>query len=507
MDMLRKADAHNSYLQQLRGIAALMVLLFHAGLAMNSIRGSSTFAHIFDARFGVYGVCFFFALSGYLMAGAIHRQDSGHFLAARALRIYPMFFLTVGLTAALYTLFSMPFSVRPAGYLLMPYTPRSMESLGVEWTLVFEMTFYVTLFAIAAVGMRPFIPALAALWAAAIVAAGIAWWPLQEWATGWPVYEMFLVLPSLSFAGGLLIARVKPAPPIGVAVAACIAAIAVYGYLDPLTNTSRYMASACAVILVASLGARDRVASAGRAGRYLNVAAEKLGDWSYALYLCHVPLCILIYTLLPAYVPAPFAFFLVLTVSISVAALLGTVDVNLYQKVKNALRTAPPASIAALSGLYFVTFLGVSTVTAYNHKLDEIAIAEAGKLASTLLPIKQDDATLTGSLDLLRFTKEQALIAAGWAFDRAFPQKPVFVAVAVKGSVAIVAQTAIERPDVAKAHNLDRAAAPSGFSVTTGLCAPEVVVFAFTMDRRARILPHAKSIECSDVVVAGKIAQ
>jgi exopolysaccharide production protein ExoZ len=502
MGMSGGAIPQNGYLQQLRGVAALMVLLFHAALAMEKIRGSSALTQIFDFRFGLYGVCFFFALSGYLMAGAIRRQGSSHFLAARALRIYPMFFLTAGLTVLLYAIFFGSVSVHPVGWLLMPYTPRGMEALGVEWTLVFEMTFYVVLFVIAAAGLRSFIPALAALWTGAIVAAGIAWWPLQEWAIAWPVYEMLLVLPSLGFAGGLLIEHLKPPPPVGVAVAACTAAMAAHGYLDRMTNTSRYLAGACAVILVASLGARDRVVPSGGIGRNLNMAAEKLGDWSYALYLCHLPICILLYTQLPAHVPASLAFSMVLIVSITVAALLGTLDVRLYQKVKSALRATPSAPVKVMSGLYLTAFICFSTVTAYDYRMNEIDIANAAKLAPTLLPVMRDDATLVGHLESLQLTEEKALTAKGWAFDRTAPQRPLFIAVALDRSIAIVRRPTSERPDVSKDYKLDRTAAPSGFSVTTALCAADVVVFAFAMDGRAATLPHPYTVECSNATHA-----
>jgi exopolysaccharide production protein ExoZ len=498
MGILRGAIPQNGYLQQLRGVAALMVLLFHAALAMEKIRGSGAFTHIFDSRFGIYGVCVFFALSGYLMAGAIRRQDSSHFLAARALRIYPMFFLAAGLTDILYTIVFAPVSVHPAGLLLMPYIPKGFAPLGVEWTLVFEMTFYVILFAVAAAGLRSYVPTFAALWTTAIVVIGIAWWRHQEWAAARPIYEMPLLLPSLAFAGGLLIAHIKRAPSIGVAFSTCIAAFAVDGLLDRMT--SRYLASACAVILVASLGARD--VPSGRIGNYLNVAGGKLGDWSYALYLCHLPVCVLIYTQLPAHVPAPLAFLLVLIVSITVAAFLGTIDVKLYQTAKNALRAAPPAPVKVLSGLYFTAFICFSAVTAYNYRLNEIAVANAPKLAPTLLPITRDDATLIAHLELLQFTKDKGLTAAGWVFDQADPYRPVFIAIALNGNIAVVGQTTSERPDVSKDYKLDQAAAPSGFSVTTALCAADVVVFAFTMDGRAAALPQPDNVECPDATRA-----
>jgi exopolysaccharide production protein ExoZ len=497
--MWRGTTAQNGYLQQLRGVAAVMVLLYHASLALEIIRGSSAFAHIFDVRFGLYGVCFFFSLSGYLMARSVCREDSFRFLAARVLRIYPMFFLAVGLMAILYTIFSVPFSLHPGGLLLMPYTPRRIEPLGVEWTLIFEMTFYVVLFAIAAVGLHSFIPLFAAIWAIAIAFVGVVWWPNQEWATAWPVYEMLVLLPSLSFAGGLLISHVGAAPPVGVAVLACVVAMAIDGYFEP-ASTSRYLASACAVVLVASLAARDNVVPRWSITRYLNVVGEKLGDWSYALYLCHVPLCILIYTRLPSFVPTPLAFGIALTVAIAVAALLGSIDVKIYKETKTALRATSAVPVRILSGLYFIVFICFSTITAYEFRSHEIAVADAAKFAATLLPIAHRDAELVGHLELLRFNKYGALDAAGWAFNPADPHREVFVAIAVGLSIVAVGQTSVPRPDVSEAYKLDHQAAPSGFELSAAACAADVVVFAFTMDGHTRVLPSSEGIKCPEIM-------
>jgi exopolysaccharide production protein ExoZ len=422
--MLRRTAEQNSSLQQLRGVAAIMVLLVHASFFLERMRGSSAFFQVFDVRFGVYGVCFFFALSGYLMAGAIRRQDSSHFLVARMVRIYPMFFLATGCMAVIYSTFSMAFSLHPMGLLLMPYTPNAIAPLGgVEWTLAYEMTFYVVLFAIAAAGLTSFVPVLAALWTIAIAVVGIAWWPNQEWAIARPIYEMLLLLPSLGFAGGLLIPQTKAAAPVGLAVLACVIAMAIYGYID--RTISIYLAGACAVILVASLAARNEITALGSVGRCLNIVGEKLGDWSYALYLCHMPICILVYAQLPAFVPAHLAFAMALAVAIAAAALLGTIDVELCKRAKNILRAVPPIPVRALSGLYFIVFISFSAITADRLRSDEIAIANATKLATTLLPITEGDATLMGHLDLLRFEKNRGLTAAGWAFNRADPHRPV----------------------------------------------------------------------------------
>jgi hypothetical protein len=57
---------------------------------------------------------------------------------------------------------------------------------------------------------------------------------------------------------------------------------------------------------------------------------------------------------------------------------------------------------------------------------------------------------------------------------------------------------------VSKDYELDREAALSGFILTAGGCAADVIVFAFTTDGHTRLLPHSDSLECPDVVLAKK---
>ena len=86
------------YIQAGRGIAAMMVVLFHIGasFAAQKYFHEPLFAQIF--RFGSSGVEFFFVLSGFIIYFA-HRKDFsqpqrlGRFLLRRALRLYPTYWL------------------------------------------------------------------------------------------------------------------------------------------------------------------------------------------------------------------------------------------------------------------------------------------------------------------------------------------------------------------------------------------------------------------------------
>lgn len=79
-----------------RGIAAMMVVLFHLGGAMSAEKyfGDLTYIRLF--RFGSAGVEFFFVLSGFIIMYA-HQKDIGrpdalaYYARRRAVRIYPSY--------------------------------------------------------------------------------------------------------------------------------------------------------------------------------------------------------------------------------------------------------------------------------------------------------------------------------------------------------------------------------------------------------------------------------
>jgi exopolysaccharide production protein ExoZ len=130
-----------------RGLAALAVVAHHASVASDAFT-SSNHASMFG--FGLYGVDFFFVLSGFIIYH-IHQNDPREYGAARSFlskrirRIYtPYLPLTFVLIAA-YLLFpSLSQGDQSWGWFtsltLMP--SDAPPALSVAWTLTFEMVFY-----------------------------------------------------------------------------------------------------------------------------------------------------------------------------------------------------------------------------------------------------------------------------------------------------------------------------------------------------------------------------
>src|SRR5467141_1869198 len=128
-------------LQALRALAAILVVIEHAVHVANdrSLFGFSIIVpHFF---YGRTGVVLFFAISGFVIA-LQRTKPVKQFVAHRLLRIYPSYWLAMGLAAILLAVCGQAVSVGPASVLLYP-SSASEGTLSIPyWTLTFEMTFY-----------------------------------------------------------------------------------------------------------------------------------------------------------------------------------------------------------------------------------------------------------------------------------------------------------------------------------------------------------------------------
>ena len=107
----REGLVRNVRLQQLRGFAALAVLLYHVSSYVKDATGDARFLGVFSGYWGVYGVAIFFVLSGYLMAQLSRRDEPRRFLLDRILRIYPL--LLIVLAVALLAFYLGGYGRRP----------------------------------------------------------------------------------------------------------------------------------------------------------------------------------------------------------------------------------------------------------------------------------------------------------------------------------------------------------------------------------------------------------
>lgn len=160
-------------LQVFRGVAAMLVVLHHAGTFAVGHLGGTFFGGALD--WGAAGVDFFFVLSGFIIF-FVHHRDLNQparlrpFAVKRLVRIYPIYWVACAVVMPLYFLSpsSGPAYARDpraivTSLLLVPQD--NYPVLGQAWTLTFEMLFYV-LYALLIWRGRVFWPVVAA-WLAA----------------------------------------------------------------------------------------------------------------------------------------------------------------------------------------------------------------------------------------------------------------------------------------------------------------------------------------------------
>ncbi len=147
----------NLFIEQLRGIAVLLVVIYHYTNRIPAVyMGSDTppLVEFFSGKIGVY---IFFVISGYLIAKTIkNSQTLGEFYAKRISRIWPLFLLAN--TFVLVWLISFPTPVVPDGPKGFDVTDRTfwdylgtsffLEDFGfnwldgVFWSILVELKFY-----------------------------------------------------------------------------------------------------------------------------------------------------------------------------------------------------------------------------------------------------------------------------------------------------------------------------------------------------------------------------
>ena len=266
-------------IQVLRGVAALMVVVFHLVVKLRPFGFDGS-----QVSFLQGGVDIFFVISGFIMVHVARTRErsGGQFMADRIIRIVPLYWL---LTLIAY--FSPVNEARPIGDLLrsLAFIPSGTAPLfnpliDGGWTLNLELYFYAIFaasLALARAEQHRFAIIVGALAAVALAAL---------WRPGgfWPFYGNEIVF---EFVIGMALARsARVLAAIGPRAAwAMVLAGAGLMVFEPLAGLgSRLLADGLPAGLIVT-GAVSLDAAGTRATAPL---ALLLGAISYALYLSHV---------------------------------------------------------------------------------------------------------------------------------------------------------------------------------------------------------------------------
>jgi exopolysaccharide production protein ExoZ len=162
-----------SLIQVGRGIAAMLVVLYHQIAYSKAHLGYTPYGSIFN--FGFIGVDFFFVLSGFIItythfSDLVNPQSNSleNFFKKRITRIYPIYWVFFAITLISY-LISTPKYMTNSGIVLNPISLKSflllvqsfflipnekIRLVGVAWTLSYELLFYVIFGVGIALGFR-----------------------------------------------------------------------------------------------------------------------------------------------------------------------------------------------------------------------------------------------------------------------------------------------------------------------------------------------------------------
>jgi exopolysaccharide production protein ExoZ len=333
------------HLQYLRALAAISVMLYHASYYLNAIDGKSFFLRIFGSGFGNLGVTLFFAISGYLMATLAQRSPPSTFLVHRLIRIYPIYWIVAAAVLGLHYFLGEPATFAPLAFALAPGGPRPYV-LGVEWTLPFELTFYLIVFLAMAAGAARFLSAIGAVWIVLIL-AGLVFAPSLQHGGFSTLPYIPLQEKSLAFAAGLLVPfAIKRGVNRGLALAIFLTGLFIgntipvetHGLL-PYWLPHGILDFSCAALVAAAVAPSQRPKRAG------HPMFASLGDWSYALYLCHVSIVIWVFRYAPSYIPSIALWPIAIMAALFVAAIAGKFDLALYTRLKRYVERMPFVAI------------------------------------------------------------------------------------------------------------------------------------------------------------------
>ncbi len=130
--------------QAYRGIAVLLVVLFHSSEFIKRKLGEAPFGDVFLTGFS--GVFLFFVLSGFIILIA-HARDIGrpgrigYYLSRRFIRIYPLYWLVL-LSWGGWRVFTGGLAVPEFLSNAWLFSGRPTPLIAVSWTLAYEMLFY-----------------------------------------------------------------------------------------------------------------------------------------------------------------------------------------------------------------------------------------------------------------------------------------------------------------------------------------------------------------------------
>lgn len=305
-------------LDGLRGVAALMVFATHASF-LTGMSGQNTLVGRVLAR-GDFGVALFFALSGFLLSRQLHHSlastgsvRGGRYLLRRVARIFPAYWLTLGVLAVLTSASWRDVIVHALG-LQIYVSDSSIAAFGQSWSVATEFSFYLVL-PLLALGLHR-LRAYRPQWVVPLLCSAVAATSLSTLLVPAAVLGQDLVLERLLpwrapfFLIGILVAEMlitptsrssrwlrplaaQPAAAVALAASAYLAGttpIAGSLLLEPTAGVPLFLRTLLACVVAGALLVPLTLGPASTLTHLLSRPTTRwLGTVSYGVFLWHLP--------------------------------------------------------------------------------------------------------------------------------------------------------------------------------------------------------------------------
>ncbi|CAI0924036.1 acyltransferase family protein [Serratia liquefaciens] len=161
-----------------RLFAALMVVLYHYtfnGISNGKVYSIDLITSISNiTKYGYLGVELFFMISGYVIFYSAKNRSAAKFATSRVIRLYPAYWFAI-LFTSLFAFFlggkSMSVNIKEILInLTMLQSLIGVDNVdGVYWTLIFELKFYLFIFAILLFGLNKHLEKIIVAWGVVII--------------------------------------------------------------------------------------------------------------------------------------------------------------------------------------------------------------------------------------------------------------------------------------------------------------------------------------------------
>ena len=264
-------------LDALRGIAVLIVLLFHfTWRAPYVMAGVKTIPY--GLAWGHYGVELFFAISGFVIFMTLERtRQTADFIVSRLSRLFPAYWAGILVTTAAVTMLGADSLTQPASVVLTNFSMLQgflyLPSVdGVYWSLTVELAFYACMLALWRGGLLERIEAILLGW----IGLKLLFWLVPALPSRLGMLLVVQYIPY--FAIGIAAYRVRKGKRLWQQQApVLLAGLAAIALTQPLADVAVYL---CVLAVFHAL-------VAGRLTLLNSRVLLWLGGLSYPIYLIH----------------------------------------------------------------------------------------------------------------------------------------------------------------------------------------------------------------------------